>query len=805
MLVVFAAFAVCGCSRHFYRQKADGEAYSVIASAAADSRWGLHDYTIAPSVTSRHFDPSCPDNSPMPCDDPTAHRLMHCVDGKSQRQCKLRNCKQCAMAQLAENPMWRSYLNVSAGGTIMLDSETAVTLGLRHSPDYQTQLEKVYLAALDVSQERFRYDVQFFGGDSIYYTSNGAVRGATNWENSFTTSAQKKTAIGGEFIVSLANSITWNLTGPDRFDSSSLISLNIVQPLLRGAGREIVLESLTQSERNLLYSIRQLAFFRQGFYARIVTGSGGPAGGGSGGGYYPILVEKVRLLHQANNIDGIADNLERMQQLFDAGKRIRALQLEQTRAQLLTSQSSLITQQSRYATLIETYIRSLGLPPDLKVDPKDDVLEQFYLIPESVREEEKRLAELVTEVRAAPDLAKVLPQLKFAAEASRREMKAVWHDVSFLEQRRGERIAGLQSLAAHLASAGSGDKIDSRLFDPEVFKRGVAATRDSIARHDKMVQAVVALVELTSRQSAEQMVRMIRMQAFDESAAAAIKLLEFKGGIGEDTTLTITKEVDARDVTTGGRSSEEIYREWLVRLASRLHSEMSEIALWRARARLDAIVLTPVTLDLSASLASAEANRLDWMNRRSELVDKWRAINIAADRLKGDLSVKLRGETGTLDGNGIKFDAKNSSLKVGLEWDSPLTRHSEMVAYRRAQIAYQAGRRDYTAFVDGVSADIRDTHRLLLSQQINFEVQRAAIGVAIIETTLAQLELERPQSGGSSYNTNLANDIVSALQRLLNAQNSFIEIYFAYETQRILLALRTGTMTLDDRGMWNGE
>ena len=54
--------------------------------------------------------------------------------------------------------------------------------------------------------------------------------------------------------------------------AGSLLSTSFVQPLLRGAGRSIALEDLTQVERNLLANLRAYAQYRQGFYTQIAIG-----------------------------------------------------------------------------------------------------------------------------------------------------------------------------------------------------------------------------------------------------------------------------------------------------------------------------------------------------------------------------------------------------------------------------------------------------------------------------------------------------------------------------------------------------
>ena len=51
----------------------------------------------------------------------------------------------------------------------------------------------------------------------------------------------------------------------DGWDAVSDFSVSWTQPLLRGSAREVVLEPLTQAERNLVYSVRNFERFRRTF------------------------------------------------------------------------------------------------------------------------------------------------------------------------------------------------------------------------------------------------------------------------------------------------------------------------------------------------------------------------------------------------------------------------------------------------------------------------------------------------------------------------------------------------------------
>src|SRR5207253_139693 len=86
---------------------------------------------------------------------------------------------------------------------------------------------------------------------------------------------------GGLLLLNFANQTVFNFLNPKSTVSTSTLSFDAIQPLLRGGGRAVTLEPLTQTERNLLYQIRVYARFRKEFYVSIAGGSGGSISGGA--------------------------------------------------------------------------------------------------------------------------------------------------------------------------------------------------------------------------------------------------------------------------------------------------------------------------------------------------------------------------------------------------------------------------------------------------------------------------------------------------------------------------------------------
>ena len=393
LIIAIATLGVSGCSRTFYRRQADAEIYSLVDQTASDPRWPLQDYTIDIYPRSRMYDPYDPDREPMPPDDPTAHQLMHHVDDMKGYS----HWHDYGDTPYSENPCWLDSLPGNEQGQLVLDADASVRLALLHSPDYQEELEELYLSALDVSFERFRFDSQFFAGYSAFFTADGRDRAGLGGQSSSELElstfpsdrdirVQKLFSTGAELVVGFANSLVWQFSGPDTNSANSLLDFSLIQPLLRRAGRDVVLERLTISERALLSNVRQMERFRRGFYYEVVTGEDAGAGperrggffGGSGlegfsgvggggfgrvggfgfgfggtgfdtggagaglaGGFFGLLQVQQSIRNQESTIASLRNSLAQIE-AFYAADRIDFLQVQQARQALFTAQSQLL-------------------------------------------------------------------------------------------------------------------------------------------------------------------------------------------------------------------------------------------------------------------------------------------------------------------------------------------------------------------------------------------------------------------------------------------------------------------------------
>ncbi len=411
-----------GCNRAHYRQRADQEVCELVQEKVTDaSAPGI------PSVQmrreSRMFDPFNPDRPPMPEDDDVAHQYMKVLNGKKHYPLWDVNGK----TNTAENPVWWQYLPLDERGVLVLDANAAVRLATLHNTTYQQEIETLYLSALDVSTERFFLGNQLFAGYSAAYTADGKLRRGGGGNSSSTLSngvfsrgargiaLQRQFTNGAEMIVGLANSLTWQLAGPDTQTASTVIDFSFIQPLLRGGGRDVVMERLTLAERTLLYNVRSFERFRTGFYLNVTvgrnnepgptrrgglfggaglqgfTGLGGGFGtvgnvqnnagagfGGGGavpqvGGFLGLVQNQLQIRNAEENVARLRDNLARFEDTLREQLTIipasqdaipsQQLQVAQARQALISAQATLLQSRFNYENTLDNFKGTLGLPP----------------------------------------------------------------------------------------------------------------------------------------------------------------------------------------------------------------------------------------------------------------------------------------------------------------------------------------------------------------------------------------------------------------------------------------------------------
>ncbi len=152
----------------------------------------------------------------------------------------------------------------------------ALEFAVHRNRSYLLQKETVYLAALNLTLIRQQYGPIMSGGGSSTQASTDAVTGINNLVRASTLTTTGNlgfsalTRTGALLATNLTTNFVRFFTG-GKDSGISQLGFSLTQPLLSGAGYLSASEVLTQSERNVLYAIRNFAQYRKSFAVDIAA------------------------------------------------------------------------------------------------------------------------------------------------------------------------------------------------------------------------------------------------------------------------------------------------------------------------------------------------------------------------------------------------------------------------------------------------------------------------------------------------------------------------------------------------------
>jgi len=221
----------------------------------------------------------------------------------------------------------------------------AVALATAHNREYQAQREALYIKALDLRLTRHEFETQFFGGFSGGYNAdrNDEAVG-TEAGVGFRRLLAGGARISTEVAVAWVDVLTGNLRG----GLASILSATVTQPLLRGSEREIVMEGLTQAERDTLYQVRSFNRFRKTFVVSVIAQ------------YYTVLQRFDRVKNARANYVTLAWLGERVEKLANAG-RLPLLEVDRIRQETLKASNIYSEAEREYKQAIDEFKLTLSL------------------------------------------------------------------------------------------------------------------------------------------------------------------------------------------------------------------------------------------------------------------------------------------------------------------------------------------------------------------------------------------------------------------------------------------------------------
>ncbi len=240
-----------------------------------------------------------------------------------------------------------------AGGVYsgVLSLADAVAVATANNREYRRQKELLYLTALDLTLARHRFARRWFATvDAGYERNDQTEQVASGGQAGF----NQTLAGGAQVATSIALDWARFLTGDPRASLGSVLGATVTQPLLRGAGREVAQENLTQAERNVLYEIRSFNRYRQLFVVSIVND------------YYRVLQQRDAVTNAQNSYESKVELRKRLEMEAGEGRTAR-FQVDQAEQSELNAKDSLLRAQQSYEQRLDEFKIRLALPTDANV------------------------------------------------------------------------------------------------------------------------------------------------------------------------------------------------------------------------------------------------------------------------------------------------------------------------------------------------------------------------------------------------------------------------------------------------------
>ena len=884
VLVLFELLLGSGCSRPFWRSQADFDTYNLLQRKQFDPRWTLPRTTVEADARSRFYDPFDPDCAPLPPDDPAASQYMDSVHGMRG----YKSWHEFGESMSIENPAWLANFGLappnpavdyelSDGLTTVsatspeaisrvttanaepvptiqdLSLAQAIELANINSRDYQTQVENAYLSALQLTLDQFQFNVRYLGLGAREPTgtfTNTTLPGAglaridrANFSSRFGLSQVLPT--GGQWIVEMANNTLWLFSGGNNTSSASVLSYSLVQPLLLGAGRKIVLENLTLSEREVLYDLRTLARYRKLFFVdTVAAGQGGNAGGGGGASISGVTVTGTTA--SASGV-GFLGLLQLTQQIRNQRDNIQGLYVQTERQRELTAQTPFrrlqqgaLPQGIEFPATLLTKIEYLTASRILRwkaTEPMTAAEQEQLLALNADAEYRLAVRGLFDQLRTGVITADML---QLATRLTQQENQLRTLERNFADALdRYKLFLGLPTdmqVTLDRTLLKQFQLIDPRINELELEVLEFANITESIDDEDPPLEVLrtnarrLAVMVEEVRTSGIQLIES-DFQAVAQNTPQRLAKLKFEKSRGLVEFALERDRVIFRTIRRAFEKAAEELKQIEQRLAndavSREDRQTALIAMREEREELFTVVqnLRVVQVGLRAELISlpdfdvsqetavalALDNRLDLMNSRGRVMDARRAMEVAANRLEAVLNVVAAGDIGTsgIGNRPLDFRADNSSFRLGLQMTAPIDQVAERNAYRASLIAYQRLRREYMRQEDQVKFDVRTDWRQLNVARLNFETSRKNLRQAALQLDIVVENAKSPSTqqqvgrGGTTASTgNTGLNLLNALNAVLQAQNDLVQTWVDYERNRINIHRDMDIMVIDERGLW---
>ncbi|MFT4513350.1 MAG: outer membrane protein TolC [Planctomycetota bacterium] len=241
---------------------------------------------------------------------------------------------------------------------VTLTLAQALDIAAENSRDFQRQKESLYLSALSLTTTLNDFRVRFGGGGSA--TADGTSDTSADVSLTDDLSASASSVVGTQVVTNFVQTFMRSVINGGQFDGSSILNMTITQPLLRGAGRHIAREPLTQSERNVIYAIRDFERFRSQFAIDLVAD------------YWNVVQQMADLSNVDANYNSQTLSRLQVEAFYNAG-RVGVIDLGRAKQGEYSANAQQVSSTNRLQSTLDSFKLTLGLPVTsvINLDPAE--------------------------------------------------------------------------------------------------------------------------------------------------------------------------------------------------------------------------------------------------------------------------------------------------------------------------------------------------------------------------------------------------------------------------------------------------
>ncbi len=702
-----------------------------------------------------------------------------------------------------------------------------------NSRDYQARKEVLFRTALTLTRQRYQYDLNptpFGNGTSANYRhlrQNGITENRLAVPSG--VGVEKTLATGGEFLARFANSVVLTFNGPSGFaaDVGSEMIFDFQQTVFQ---RDVRFESLTQSERDVIYAARDYIRFRKQLFRDIANQ------------YYNLLLNfrgiEINAQDYFTNLRGFIQS----QAEYRTAEKIPRIQVDQFEQNVLRTRSNLVNNCFTLEASLDQLKFRLGLPTEMAIYMDLTELESI-----SLKDELSVARQMISRARMELLNARNATALDVTTLANVAEVLADRMSNILRIQKRLDKKGAMglpeTNAASETSAATAVDKASDELerltqllqlfgvrmqvdmlrteLGNQIKSDPPAPPLRILIRAIEFCSAEMQVVDLamlsmqsgsTINQKANLAKRRIELEekhasliAFIDvissnlnSEKAVIAMEEFAKipeRMRESLTLVEQLETLARDATKGLLPKKGVSIESKVESTVDETIELSDRLLENGPDGWEEIII-----DHDEALLTGLVQRLDLMNQRGDLADAWRQIKLAGDDLRSivDLRATQSLRTKSSANKPLDFSFDDSETRMSVALDTPLNRRLQRNNFRLALINYNVGLRNLMAAEDSIKLDVREDLRQLALDRNQYTIAVAGAALAYERVISTRLRLQ------FSVANVAARDFLESQQAYTNALSAIARQHVNYITDRTELFFDLEAIDVDSRGYWAG-